>query len=176
MRGQVLIIAGMVIGAVVAFLLLGPKWEAIQRAERDAKRKQNERVQLAAQMGRQAEIERQHAAARGAIEQLLAQIPREPQVDGLIVQLEQALQASGMRLLQFSYAPEPPPGRPVGPTPAGAGALFVQAQVGGSYPQLRAFVDAVEGLPRIVVIDRLSITGTGDGIVADVSMRSFYWR
>lgn len=176
MRGLLLIIAGMLIGAVAAFVGLGGKSAEVQRLQRGASGKLKELAAATALAQRDKEITNQHAAARGSIQQVLSQIPDQPRLAELIVLLDQALEASGVQLLQVSFSEQPAAGQPAVKTPEAAGALFLQAQVGGNYLQLRAFVRAIESLPRLVVIDRLLVTGSAGGIVAEISMRAFYLR
>jgi hypothetical protein len=55
-------------------------------------------------------------------------------------------------------------------------ALAVHARVRGTYPQIRALVAAIEQSSRLLVIDRVALTGTDGGVVAEVQFRALYRR
>ena len=55
-------------------------------------------------------------------------------------------------------------------------AVPLQVRVRGRYPQIRALVQGLDDSPRLVVVDRLALTGTEGGIAAEFSLRALYAR
>ncbi len=56
------------------------------------------------------------------------------------------------------------------------GSLPVQMRVRGTYPQVRVLVQSLEDSARFVELDRIALTGTDSGIVADVALRALFIR
>jgi hypothetical protein len=52
----------------------------------------------------------------------------------------------------------------------------VQMRVRGTYPQVRVLVQSLEDSARFVELDRIALTGTDSGIVADVALRALFIR
>ncbi len=159
---------------LLTLVLFFPQVQKVAAARRDAGRKQAELARATALAQQESEIERQHAAARAAAELLAARIPTGPDLPDLIIQLDEALTISRVVLLQISFQNEPAPSTgqsgPAGPVAS----LPVQLRVRGSYPQLRALVEILERSPRLVLIDRLALSGTEAGILSDLTLSALY--
>lgn len=163
--------------ALLVLVLFRPLLQAAAAARREARRAQGELVRMTDLAQRQTEIERRHAEGQQAAAVLVARIPPEPDLPDLITQLDGAIGASRVLLMQISFQGE---AQPSAGSPGGAGAnvgfLPVQLRVMGSYPQLRTLVTQLEQLSRVVVIDRLVLTGADRGIVAEVAIRALFLR
>lgn len=176
-RERALVGAG---AAVVAGVLLGgvvylPAALDLAAARREIVRKEGELRRAAALAQQRPEVEQRYAAERLAAERLLTQIPRDPDLPDLILRLEEALSRSGAELMEITFPPQTP-APPSAGEPAPVSGLPVQVRVRGRYPQIRALVAAIERSPRLTVIDRLALTGTDAGIVAELQMRALYRR
>lgn len=180
-REQTLLIAAVaVVAVVVVFLVLFlPKIQDVRTARREVARKQDERVRLVSLVQARAQIEAEHSAASRALQGLRARVPTAPDLPGFIAAVDQAIGASGVHLLRIAYGKAETAAAPGGSQsggPATIGTLPLVLQVRGSYPQLRALVSTVESLPRTVSIDRVVMTAAGGGIVADITMRAFFFK
>ena len=155
---------------VVSVLVFLPQLQEVSQARREVGRKRAELARTVALVQRSAEIERSHAAAREAQQALLVRIPHDPAVPELLARIGGLVDASGVQLLQISFAAAGTPA----PTAAGLASIALQVQVRGPYARIRSFVAAVEDLPRAMAIDRLVLTGTEGGIVAQFTLRALY--
>lgn len=175
-----LLLAGAVVALGVVFLVLFlPKIQDVRAARREVQRKQEERLRLATFVQVRAQIEVQHAAARLALEGLRARVPAAPDLPGLIAGLDLAIETSGVQLLRLSFGKAEGSAESQGnqaAVSANVGTLTLQLQVRGNYLQLRSLVGAVESMSRVVSVDRLTMTADRGGIMADFSMRAFFFR
>lgn len=157
--------------AIVVFVLaFVPQLKDVRQAWRAARAKRAELTRTVALVQRGEEIEHAHAAAAVAQQNLLVGIPQDPAMPELLAGIGGAVEASGVALLQITFAESGTP------TAAGAGlmSLPLQAKVRGSYERIRSFVAGVEDLPRAAAIDRLVLSGTEGGIVAEFALRALY--
>lgn len=173
-RERLLLIVGLSIAGVLllALLVFFPQVRRAAVMQVDVARKQTELRRATELALRRAEIERKHAAATQSAAALLSRVPNGPDLPGLIVRLDEAMASSGVELQQISFPPET-----LQPTGTGnIGALPVQLRVRGTYPQVRVLVQSLEDSARLVELDRIALTGTDVGIVADVALRALFIR
>ncbi len=168
---------GAIVVILLAVLVFYPQVRGVATARLDARRKQAELARLTALAQQRTEIIRKHAAMKQAAGDVLARIPADPGLPDLLLHLDAALTSSKVFLLQLTFLTEssPPAGAP-GKGEGNVGSLPVQLRVRGTYPQMRALVQALEESPRLLVIDRLALTGSDVGIVADVVVRALFVR
>ncbi|MDQ7819888.1 MAG: type 4a pilus biogenesis protein PilO [Armatimonadota bacterium] len=167
--------AAVLAGVLLGGLLYLPALLDLTAARREVVRKSAELRRATALAQQRPEVESRYAAERRAAEQLLTRIPREPDLPDLIVRLDGALSGSGVELMEVTFPPETSsPASPAEPAPVSA--LPVQIRVRGRYPQVRALVEAIERSPRLLVIDRVMVTGAEAGVVAELQMRALYRR
>jgi Tfp pilus assembly protein PilO len=165
------VVAGVLVGGLVYL----PALLDLAAARREIARKDAQLRRATALAQQRPEVERRYAAERLAAEQLLVRIPREPDLPDLILRLDEAIGRSGVELMEITFPPQPP----AAPAAGGAvsvDALAVHARVRGTYPQIRALVAAIEQSSRLLVIDRVALTGTDGGVVAEVQFRALYRR
>jgi len=86
---------------------------------------------------------------------------------------ERHLRLSNVQLRQISFT-QVPVAAGNDALPAGMAAVPLQIQVSGDYLRLRAFVSALDQMPRALVVDRLAVTGVQNGVLADLTVRAFY--
>ncbi len=169
---------GVVAAILIVLLVFFPQIQEVAAARRDARRKQAELARATALAQQSTETEQKYAAAKQAAETLLARIPADPDLPDLIIRLDQAMEASRVGLLQITFLNEsrpPEAGAQSGPE-GNVGSLPLQLRVRGTYPQLRALVQALEDSPRLVVVDRMALTGAETGIITELALRALFLR
>ncbi|HXF81622.1 MAG TPA: type 4a pilus biogenesis protein PilO [bacterium] len=167
-------VAGVIVlAAAVLLLVIFPAIQQVRLAQLEATRKQVEKTRLLVLVDRRAQIETRHRDAAAAARALEARLPREPALPAFVDALGRALQDAGVQLRQISFAQIPPAGGNDA-LPSGVAAVPVQIQVSGEYRRVRAFIGALEQMPRAVVVDRLAVTGAQRGVLVDLSLRAFY--
>ncbi|MGH2398299.1 MAG: type 4a pilus biogenesis protein PilO [bacterium] len=166
-------VAGIGFVAVVVFVVvILPALQQVRTARQEAGRKKAELTRLVALVERRDQIEQQHAAALHAAHVIEGGLPRDPELPAIVAQLDDALTGSGMQLRQISF--DPVPASAGNAAIPGIAAVPLRVQVGGDYRQLRAFIGALERMPRALTVDRLAVTAVQAGIIADLSIRALY--
>lgn len=167
--------------AIAVAVLLGvfiyPKFAGARIARQRALRLEREVARMAELVQLAPQVEQRLLAARRSTQNMLVRVPEGPQVPGLVAQLDDAVVISGVRLVQITFTTVEQTGEG-GATqvPAAIGTLGLSVQVRGSYPQVRRFVTSTEASPRAVAIDRIVLTASERGILADLTIRAFYLR
>ncbi|MDQ7843061.1 MAG: type 4a pilus biogenesis protein PilO [Armatimonadota bacterium] len=174
-REQRVVGAGAVLlaAAAVTFVILLPATDQVRLARREAAGKQAELRRLGALVDRRAEIERRHRLAQTEARVLEAMLPRDPALPALLGLLGRAISDSRVELQQISFAPAASTSGGEA-LPAGVAAVPMQVVVSGEYSRLRAFVAALERMPRAVTVDRFAVTGADRGVTIDLTLRAFY--
>lgn len=173
-------VAAVVVVVVWLVALWGPQGSAITRARNKAKAAEEERDAAADRLHRLQATQQDDRLARGQLERLRAAIPDDPGLAGFFLDATDAASRAGVQLV--SIAPTPPSaptatgatgaagassgaGTAAGPVP-----ILVTMTLSGGYFQVLDFVNRINGLPRIVVVDGLTITGGGSGATLQVQM------
>jgi Tfp pilus assembly protein PilO len=164
---------GALLAAAVLLLVILPALQHVRLARQEAQRKQIELTRLVALVDQRARIEARHQQVADAARALEARLPREAALPAFVDALGGALRESGVQLRQISFAQIPSSGGNDA-LPAGMAAVPVQIQVSGEYLRVRAFIGALEQLPRAIVVDRLAVSGAQRGVLVDLSLRAFY--
>lgn len=158
---------------VVLLLVILPAFQQVRIARQEAGRKKAEFSRLVGLIENREQIERRHAAAAEAARAIESGLPRDPELPAIIAQLDVALTASGMQLRQISFDPVPASAGTATLLP-GVAAVPLRVQVSGDYRQLRAFVGALERMPRALAVDRLAVSAVQRGLLADLTIRALY--
>lgn len=161
------------LAAVVLLLVVFPALQQVRLARQEAQRKQIELTRLVALVDQRARIEERHGQMADAARALEALLPRDPALPAFVDALGGALRDAGVQLRQISFAQAPSTGGNDA-LPAGMAAVPVQIQVSGDYTRVRAFISALEQMPRAIVVDRLAVSGAQRGVLVDLSLRAFY--
>ena len=164
---------GAIVVILLAVLVFYPQVRGVATARLDARRKQGELARLTALAQQRTEIIRRRDAMKQAAGEVLSRIPAEPGLPDLLLHLDAALTSSRVFLLQLTFLTE---SAPSGGATGNVASLPVQLRVRGTYPQMRALVRALEESPRLLVIDRVALTGSDTGIVADLVVRALFVR
>ncbi|OLD54688.1 MAG: hypothetical protein AUI83_07595 [Armatimonadetes bacterium 13_1_40CM_3_65_7] len=167
---------GLAIAIVLTLVVFFPQVHGWTAARTEARRKQAELARALILVQQRDEVVRQYAAAKLDAEALLTRIPREPDLPGLLARLDLAIASSGVVVEQISFLESPPAAGAPGGTPGPVASLPLQVRVRGRYPQIRALVQGLDDSPRLVVVDRLALTGTEGGITAEFSLRASFVR
>jgi Tfp pilus assembly protein PilO len=160
------------------FLLWSPRGDAIADAKEREDAADNALQELQAERQRLEDLRNNEAATRARIEQLRQSIPDEPNLAQFILDANDAANQSGIDFL--SIAPTPPAASSAAPVPdpnapANAQAAAPPAEISltisitGGYFQVLDFVNRLNRLTRIVVIDGLSV-GAGEGGALSVQL------
>lgn len=101
---------------------------------------------------------------------LRAAIPDQPQLAEFILDTNTAANQAGIDFLSVAPTPPgaPPPGAPLG-TPA---SINIGLSITGGYFQVLDFMNRLDAMPRVVVIDTVSLTGN-PVMTVSISARMF---
>jgi type IV pilus assembly protein PilO len=171
-----------VIGVVAAllvlllwwFLLWSPQRKKVDDAKARADAAQQQVGQLRVTLSRLQELKRTEALKRSQIESLRVAVPDQPNLAQFILDANDAANKAGIDFL--SVTPSPPATAAAGAgTPAGApAAVNLAMSITGGYFQVLDFVNRLTDLPRIVVIDNLSLAaGDGSNMTVSITARMF---
>ena len=170
MSRRPLLIAGVGVVAVVGLwfvLLWAPQSgrladAAARRDDAEAANTQLEqRVRLLRGAGEES------AEMEAALDDVNSAIPEQPRHDLLLVDVEDAARAAGVELSTITPTP-PTAGK------GGVSQVPVNLAVTGQYGAVLSFIERLETLPRIVVIDGLDVSSAPDGtLTVAISARMF---
>jgi Tfp pilus assembly protein PilO len=151
--------AGLAVLVLWYLLLWSPRSKAIDKAKSRQTTASDALQELRAERNRLADLRSNEAATRARIEQLRQAIPDSPNLAQFILDANDAANQSGIDFLSIS--PTPPasadtPAGAEGPPPA---QISLGITVTGGYFQVLDFVNRLNRLTRIVVIDTLSLSG-----------------
>jgi Tfp pilus assembly protein PilO len=132
------------------------------------------------QLTRLQQSRRDQPLKQSQLETLRVAVPDDPNLAQFILDANDAASKAGIDFL--SITPTPPSAQAQGTTPstpaagAGAGAtptpIRMSLSVSGGYFQVLDFINRLNRLPRIVVIDNLSMAGSGDATQLQVSIQA----
>ena len=170
--------AALVIVVAWYFLLWGPESKSLKSAHKAHAAAEQQVSQLNGQVSTLNGLLQQIPADNAKFAQLQANLPDNPQLDQALNELHQAAIQTGVTLSQL--APSTPPGA------AASGGQSSSAQAGstpsitlgmtavGNFNQVLAFLSALDGMPRTVVVDKVSLSGGNNSSSANISARIFY--
>lgn len=107
------------------------------------------------------ELEAQVAGLRLEQERLLSALPQQAQLGRLFGALRQEVRFAGARLNRFTVGGDAP-GVPTGELAAGVQAIGVQMEVGGTFEQVYAVMQAVETMRRFANLGNVALRSEGD--------------
>ena len=161
-------------GAALAILVLwylllwSPRGNAIDDAGDRQREAENTLQQLRSELDRLQALRDNEAATRARIEQLRQAIPDEPNLAQFILDANDAANQSGIDFL--SIAPTPPAATAAeGTAGAPPAQVALSINITGGYFQVLDFVNRLNRLTRIVVIDGMNV-GAGQGGSLSVSL------
>jgi len=178
---RLLIPVGAALLVIVVWLaaLWGPQSSALSKAKKRADAAVQQRDALQDQLTRLKSSKRDEPLKRSQLETLRVAVPDDPNLAQFILDANDAASRSGIDFL--SITPTPPsstaaPGATSGGGGGGTAPVPVRLAISitGGYFQVLDFVNRLDRLPRIVVVDNLSLTSAAAGqLTAAVTARMF---
>jgi Tfp pilus assembly protein PilO len=168
------------IGVAVVLLwfvaLWSPQGSALASAKKRRSTAEQQGATLRDQLSRLQQARRDEPLKQSELETLRVAVPDAPNLAQFILDTNDAAIKAGIQFL--SITPTPPgqtgTGTTAGSTPAGGGnappAIRMALSISGGYFQILDFVNRLNKLPRIVVIDNLAITAGTDITKMQVSL------
>ena len=171
-------------GVVVVILWFVALYSPQSSALKDARKRANDAAQQTAtlrdQLSRLQQAQQSQPLKQSQLETLRVAIPDTPNLAQFILDANDAASRAGIDFLSIS--PTPPSSASQGattPTAAGGGAGATGAQpvpikiamtASGGYFQVLDFVNRLNSLPRIVVVDSLQVSAQSGGATLSVSL------
>jgi Tfp pilus assembly protein PilO len=156
-RGVIVsVLLGVVVVLVWNLLVFAPKGRDLSAAKKDAQAAQALEQPLRAQLARLQEISKNGPAIAAQLDQLSSAVPTAPDLDGFILSANQIAVQSGIDWLSVS-----PSVAQAGVT--GASVIPLTMSIKGGFFQVLDYLNRLEDLDRLVIIDAISATaGTAD--------------
>lgn len=171
-------VAALILVVAWYLMLLSPEMKKVKAAHKAHAAAEAQIGQLQSQVSQLQAWVKQIPQDSARFAQLETALPDNPQLDQALLLIHQAAAITGVTVT--ALAPTQPSKSAGGQTAQGGAsgapsiALSVSAQGGGD--QIKAFLGALQSLPRTVVIDNISLGGGsgGTGYAASISARIFY--
>lgn len=139
-------------------LLIRPQNTRLSNMESQATTLQAEQAELQARLAALKKAELSQPQRLATLNQLTSAIPPSTDIADFINQVNALADSTGVQLHTLS------PSQPVAATTGPYSAIKVSLSLSGSYPSTISFLDGLYSLPRLVVVDTLSIvSGGGSG-------------
>ena len=173
-RRPVLIGVAAALGVLLIWfvLLWSPQGSKISKAKHRTAQAESEQQELQLRIARFKSLQQEEPQKRAQLESLRVAIPDEPNLAQFILDANTAANVSGIQFLSISPSPPVASSGPAGsgstappatPTTPAAGTrpavINLQLSISGGYFQVVDFVNRLNGLSRLVVIDSLNLTG-----------------
>ena len=174
--------------------LWSPQGSKISKAKDRKVAAESEQQELQLRIARLKSLQQQEPQKRAQLENLRVAIPDEPNLAQFILDANTAANVSGIQFLSISpsppaaatgaagSAPAPPPASPTTPAAGARPAVInLQLSISGGYFQVVDFVNRLDGLSRLVVIDSLGLTAgpqaagstASTGLTVSITARMF---
>ncbi len=153
-----------IIGGVIAVLVLwwvliySPKQSATSTARSDAAAAERRSLDLEATLARLKELNRNRPELEASLRTLNAAVPATPDLAVFILSANEIAALAGVDFLSIS--PSPPS---VGLTPGSPTTIALSIQVKGGFFAVVDYLNRLEDLERIVVVDGVNLAGQGSG-------------
>lgn len=136
--------------AAFYFLVYSPKSVEIDDAELQLQTLQTEEAQLRARVQSLRRIEARLVEYRDAVNQMAASVPSDPDMDVLIIELNQLAVDSGVTWNSGSWSV------PAEPDPTGLRSVPLAISVEGQYFEILGYLYGISEMDRLIVVDSLS--------------------
>ena len=159
-RKTLLIAIGAVVGVVVLwwFLLWSPRQAKVAEARERAEAAETRQADLELRVARLKDLEEDQALKQSQLEELRVAIPDQPNLAQFILDANEAANKAGIEFLTIS--PQPPTAESA---IGGAAPVNLSITVAGGYFQVLDYLNRLDDLRRIVVVDSLNVTPGGTG-------------
>jgi len=166
--------------------LFSPQSHDLSKAHKAHAAAQQKVSQLQGEVVQLNALKAQIPADKAALSVLQADVPNTPQLSATLRQLHAAAVNSGVLLSTLN--PSPPQmtsasssqksssssSSSSSSTSSGAPSITLTMTADGSYPQLTSFLTQLATMPRVVVVNSLSISGSGSPLTAEITANIFY--
>ena len=151
------------------FFLWSPQGRRIDDARDRREAAEQLESELRSRLDRLQEQKRNEAATRSQIEILRVAIPDQPNLAQFILDANDAATRSGIDFLSVSPTPPAPASGPVAVEGAPA-EIRLALSITGGYFQVIDFVNQLNRLPRLVVIDSMNVNAGGEAAQLSVQL------
>jgi len=165
-RQTVLVTAGATLAVVLLWYVFfwAPRGRGLSSAKKQAIAAETKRAELQNQLTSLQGLQKRSALTRAKLEQLRIAIPDQPALAEFILDANAAATKAGIDFLSISPSPPAAGSTAGGTTPvAGASTINMSITASGGYFQVLDWVNLLDLLPRIVVIDTLSLSAAPAG-------------
>jgi len=158
--------AGVLIVLLWFVALWGPQGSALSSAKKRKSQAEAQGATLRDQLTRLQQARRDQPLKQSQLETLRVAIPDDPNLAQFILDANDAASRSGIDFLSItpSVPTAPSSGSSASTVPGGGSATAIPIRIGmtisGGYFQVLDFVNRLNTLPRIVVVDTLAISGS----------------
>ena len=159
------------VGVIVAlvllwwFLLWSPRNRSYNDANAAAQQAEAQLTQLQAQYNRLESIKQQIPQLQAQLAKMQVAVPDKPELDQIILNINDSAVRSGVQLLSVSPTPPAATGTPAagGAASTAPPAIRVSLSLKGDYDQVLDFINRLDALPRLLVIDSLGLNSSATG-------------
>jgi Tfp pilus assembly protein PilO len=157
------LIIGLVAGGVVIvllwwFALYSPATKELDDTKTKTEQAESAQQSLEATLGRLQDLARNAPQQEAILRRLNAAVPETPDLADFIIQANQIASESGIDFL--SIAPSPPAASTTGGTTS---TISLSIQIKGGFFQVLEYLNRLEDLDRLVVVDTISLGGGDSG-------------
>lgn len=142
--------------AAFFFLYVSPKQEEIQIREDELIAAETEELELLQRVAALRRIEARLVEYRDAVNQMSASIPADPEMDLLIIELNQLAVDSGVTWASGNWTV------PSQPDPNGVRAVNVAITISGQYFEVLGYLYGISEMDRLIRVESLSFASTLD--------------
>lgn len=163
----VVVVCGLITAGYYYYQIADEKTKLVQLEAKEQELRQKFEVK-AALAGNLPEYQKQVEEMKKAFASLLKQLPEKHEIPGLLDELSFIGIDNGLEFRRINWEPEV--------EHEFSTELPIKLEVSGSYHQLGAFVSAVAALPRIVILDNITMKKQGDGGTLSMAMLAKTYR
>lgn len=154
-RRLLLIAGGASVGLLLVWFLLlwSPKGKELSEAQARGEAAEVVAQQLESRLARLNATQERSTELVATLDRLRSAVPETPNLAQFILDTNDAALQSGVGFLSISPSPPQAPADPTAPA-----AIALSLTIDGGYFQVLDFVNRLDSLPRIVVIDSITVT------------------
>ena len=142
--------------AMFYFLVFSPKSEEIQIKEDEIAAAESQELQLRTRVADLRRIEARLVEYRDAVNQMTGSVPAEPEMDILILELNQLAVDSGVVWSSGNWSV------PAEPTETGVRSINVSVTISGQYFEVLGYLYGISEMDRLIRVESLSFSPTLD--------------
>jgi Tfp pilus assembly protein PilO len=162
-RGMIVALAagGLVVILLWYFLLFSPTSSDLNATRDEVEEAQAQKQELENTVRRLKELSRNSVQQEAELGTLRAAIPENPDLGSFILQANEIASTSGIDWLSISPSP------PVANTTGATSSISIAIQINGGFFQLLDYLNRLEDLDRLVIIDNVTVSSEESGDTAE---------